>query len=197
MSDAGYVGEMNTHSFGSDFAAISFIVDQLVSRNAHVTWAKVVSVTGGGVGASPVVSVQPLANMLNGQGQPTPHGVLYGLPAVRWQGGASAIIMDPTPGDIGLVLFADRDMSSVKATKAQANPGSRRRFDMADGVYLGGILNTAPTQYIQMTPAGINIVAPSVGTTGNLSAGNGITCSFTTSTGQTVTVQDGIITNLY
>jgi hypothetical protein len=32
---------------------------------------------------------------------------------------------------------------------------------------------------------------------GNLSAGNGITCSFTTPTGQTVTVQDGIVTNLF
>jgi hypothetical protein len=32
---------------------------------------------------------------------------------------------------------------------------------------------------------------------GNLSAGNGITCMFTTLTGQTVTVQNGIITNLF
>lgn len=32
---------------------------------------------------------------------------------------------------------------------------------------------------------------------GNLSAGSGITCTFTTPTGQTVTVQNGIITNLY
>lgn len=32
---------------------------------------------------------------------------------------------------------------------------------------------------------------------GNLSAGNGITCSFTTVTGQTVTVQNGIVTNIF
>lgn len=32
---------------------------------------------------------------------------------------------------------------------------------------------------------------------GNLSAGNGITCTFTTLTGQTVTVQNGIVTNIF
>ncbi len=40
-------------------------------------------------------------------------------------------------------------------------------------------------------------VAPQTVTTGNLLAGNGASGSFTTPTGQTVTVQDGIITNIY
>jgi len=41
------------------------------------------------------------------------------------------------------------------------------------------------------------LVQGSLSTTGNLSAGNGITCSFTTLTGQVVTVQNGIVTNIY
>ena len=46
---------------------------------------------------------------------------------------------------------------------------------------------------------GANISGPNGNLTveGNLSAGNGITCSFTTPTGQVVTVTDGIVTNLY
>ena len=57
-------------------------------------------------------------------------------------------LIDPTQGDIGLAIFADRDISSVRANRAQANPGSYRRFDMADGVYIGGILNGMPTQTV-------------------------------------------------
>ena len=49
---------------------------------------------------------------------------------------------------------------------------------------------------LTLTPSGVNIDG-SLATTGNLSAGNGITCSFTTLTGQVVTVQNGIVTNLY
>src|ERR1700730_14670284 len=42
--------------------------------------------------------------------------------------------------------------------KAQANPGSLRKFDLSDGVYVGGILNGTPTQYVESTATGINIV---------------------------------------
>ena len=205
-SDAGYSGEMNVHTWGDDFNALEFIIDQLVSQNAHVTWGKVVGLIGGAgaVAAAGTVNVQPLANMLNGQGQPTPHGVLYGLPYYRMQGGTFALIADPAENDIGLVLFADRDMSSVKATKAQANPGSRRRFDMADGVFIGGILNALPVQYFQIIGQVLNIVfgsqinlnAPTVATSAIFEAGNGASGTFTTADSKTVTVSHGIITSI-
>ncbi len=44
--------------------------------------------------------------------------------------------------------------------------------------------------------ASVTIDAPVVETTRNLAAGNGATGSFTTPTGQVVTVQDGIVTNI-
>jgi hypothetical protein len=48
----------------------------------------------------------------------------------------------------------------VKATQAQANPGSGRVFDMADGLYFGGFLNGTPTQYVAFSSAGIDMVSP-------------------------------------
>jgi hypothetical protein len=53
---------------------------------------------------------------------------------------------------------ADRDISTVKSTKAAALPGSRRQFDIADGVYAGGCLNVAPEQYLIFTDAGVRLV---------------------------------------
>jgi len=68
--------------------------------------------------------------------------------------------LDPKVGDIGIALFADRDISTVTATKKQATPGSRRKFDMADGLYIGGVLNGVPVQWIEFSEAGINITSP-------------------------------------
>jgi hypothetical protein len=122
---------------------------------------KVLSVTNDG-GVAPVgfVSLQPMVNQLDGYGNAMPHGEIFNVPYFRLQGGANAIILDPQVGDIGWAGFADRDISSVKATKAQANPGSRRKFSMADAVYMGGILNGTPSQYVAFSSSGISIVSP-------------------------------------
>jgi phage baseplate assembly protein gpV len=76
------------------------------------------------------------------------------------QGGTSAVILDPQAGDIGVAVFASRDISKVKSTKAQANPGSYRQYDFADGMYLGGMLNGVPLQYIRFGSTGIELVSP-------------------------------------
>lgn len=128
---------------------------------ATSTLVQILSCTNSG-GLSPVgfVDVQPLVNQVDGNGVPVPHGVIHNLPYFRLQGGQNAVIIDPQPGDIGMAAFASRDISSVKANRAQANPGSARRFDMADGMYFGGLLNGAPTQYVQFSAAGITITSP-------------------------------------
>jgi hypothetical protein len=89
-----------------------------------------------------------------------PHGIVHSVPFIRIQGGANAIIIDPQVGDIGIAIFADRDTTGVEANKAQANPGSGRRFDMADAMYIGGLLNGVPSQYVQFNTSGITIVSP-------------------------------------
>lgn len=115
---------------------------------------------------SPVgtVNVLPLVNQIDGSIPPNsqPHITVYGLPYLRVQGGSNAVIIDPQPGDIGIAVFASRDISGVKATKAQANPGSQRSYDFADGIYMGGVLNGSPTRYIQFSGAGITINDPSI-----------------------------------
>jgi hypothetical protein len=64
-------------------------------------------------------------------------------------------------GDIGLAIFCHNDVSSAKKNKAPSNPGSRRRFDWADALYLGGFLGPTPTQFIRMDDSGITITAAS------------------------------------
>jgi len=145
------------------FNELSFIIRQWINKLQTATLVKVVSCTNEG-GLSPVgfVDVLPLVNQIDGQGNATPHATIFGLPYLRMQGGSNAVVMDPKPGDIGVAIFASRDISKVKSTQAQANPGSLRSYDFSDGMYLGGMLNGTPTQYIQFTDAGITIVSPTL-----------------------------------
>ena len=161
IENNGYRGAAGQQTSADDYTAQSFLIWQILRQISGAKLVRVVSVTNSG-GVSPVgfVDVQPLVNQLDGWNNAMPHGTVYHLPYFRLQGGANAVIIDPQVGDIGVAVIEDRDISSVKATKAQANPGSKRIFDIADGLYLGGFLNGTPTQYIQFSTAGVAIVSP-------------------------------------
>lgn len=161
MAEIGYLGNAGPTDNGSDFNANTFLVWSILARVRTMQPCKVLAVTNNG-GVAPVgfLTIQPLVNQLDGYGNATPHGPIYNVPYFRLQGGANAIIIDPQVGDIGFAGFADRDISSVKANKGQANPGSKRQFSMADAVYVGGILNGTPQQYMAFSSSGIDIVSP-------------------------------------
>jgi hypothetical protein len=162
MSDLdGYAGTQDATSANDEYGAATFVIRAILAARHHVDLCRVVAVaTAGGLTLAGTVDVQPLVNQLDADGNAVAHGIVNGLPYARMQGGVSAIIMDPAEGDIGLCLFADRDISSVVATSDLANPGSARRSSMSDGVYLGGLLNAIPTQYVMLDATGINIVSP-------------------------------------
>ncbi len=144
-----------------EFDRIAFTVQQALSKMQTATLVRVESCTNDGA-LSPVgfVDVTPLVNQLDSQGNPTPHVIVHNVPYLRMQGGANAIIMDPQKGDIGVCVFASRDISKIKATKKQGNPGSFRQYSFSDGMYLGGMLNGTPTQYVQFSAAGIKMHSP-------------------------------------
>lgn len=190
-----YLGQQEPGDSASEFNALRFLVKQMINGVWTATLVQIKAVHGGGLAVAGTVDVQPMVNQIDGYGNATAHGTIYGVPYVRLQGGANAIIIDPIVGDIGLAIFADHDISSVIASSDVANPGSLRRFSPSDALYIGGLLNAEPTQYIQFS-GGIVMGSPAVSTTGNLSVGSGATGSFSTPTGQVVTVVDGIITDI-
>ena len=114
----------------------------------------------GGVAPVGSVDVLPLVRQVTPDGDGVSHGTVYGLPYMRMQGGANAVILDPQVGDIGIAVFSSRDISAVKATKAEALPGSARTFDYADGLYIGGVLNGTPTQYVRFATDGVTVLSP-------------------------------------
>lgn len=167
MADNEFPGYQEPNTQATEYNATQFMAEQIASRISTATLVKVVKVTTtGAVAAVGQVDVQPLVKMQDANGKVLKHGNVHSLPYFRLQGGAGkAIIMDPKVGDIGVAIFADRDISSVKANKAEAAPGSFRRFDMADGMFLGCFLGEAPTCYIRFTDDNKIIASPDNGTT--------------------------------
>jgi len=150
------IGQYNVNSDTSEFNRISFLVRQVLALVRTATLVQVKAVSNHG-GVSPVgtVDVLPLVNLLDGVSISSPHGTVPGLPYGRIQGGRNAVICDPCVGDIGIAVFADRDISVVKKTFAQANPGTFRRNSMADGIYLMTcVSNVTPEQFVRFLTDG-------------------------------------------
>lgn len=161
MSSEGYVGTQGPESRANEFNAVEFVITQLLNKRNYTTLVQVMAVRSAGE-VAPVgfVDVQIMLNQIDAAGNSMPHGIVNNVPYFRLQGGANAVIIDPQVGDIGMATFADRDISSVKANRAISNPGSKRRADIADGLYTGGFLNAVPTQYVRFTDSGIEVVSP-------------------------------------
>jgi hypothetical protein len=164
-------GAWSPESFANEYMSLVFVISQMIAEGATCAWVQVVSCSNtGGAAAVGTVTVRPVVNQVTAAGTAVPPGEISNIPYLRLQGGSSAVIMDPSPNDFGLAIFAARDSSAALkaaigtglAAGAAVNPGSRRQYSWSDGVYIGGMLNAVPTQYVQMLAGGggVNIVTP-------------------------------------
>lgn len=185
MSDT-FLGTREPGDTGDLLTAIHFIARQVQEQAWTCTLVKVLAIHDGGLNPPGTVDVQPMVNLLNGLSQPTQHGTIFKIPYGRIQFGESAIVCDPAVGDVGLACFASHDISSVVKTGAVSNPGSRRRFDPSDGIYVISLIGKTPTTFVQFLPDGgiqitvpagkpLNLKADTVAVDGNLTVSGDIT----------------------
>jgi hypothetical protein len=150
------VGQANIFSDASEYNTLDFVIARATEKMQTVSIVQVKAVDTGKL----TVDVQVLVNLVTGANVSVPHGVISARPYYRAQGGTSGIILDPVVGDIGVMVFTSRDSSAVISAKGLANPGSARRFSWSDGIYLSGILNATPTQYLKFASGGITLHSP-------------------------------------
>lgn len=152
MSDtAGYPAWQDAFAANNHVNALAFMICQAMAEASHVALVVVKGVTANTTdGAPPLVNVQPMVHQVDQTGTALPHGVIHNIPTWRAQSGASAFICDPKEGDIGAVICSDRDISSALANQAPSNPGSFRRFDWSDALYIGGFGSVDPTTFVQV-----------------------------------------------
>ena len=197
---------MSNLPFNSPFAAQfdpdraqEFIIQSLIHstiNTAELVRVLAVTPTSDRVG---FVTVQPLIQDATTDDTVLAQSPIYNVPFLRIQGGVSAVIIDPAINDIGVAIFAQRDITTQKATLQQGPAATGRTYSTGDAIYMGGFLNAAATQYVQFLPgaAGINITSPgniALNAGGNISitAGGAIT---STSSGNTTVNAAAFIVN--
>ncbi|ELX9578567.1 phage baseplate protein [Escherichia coli] len=180
----------------NDAESLAFIFKKLLSGASFIELVVVNAIRGSAPNL--VVDVTPLVTQVDPTGAMIPNSVIYNVPVWRLQRGNSAVIMDPVVGDIGIIASCDRDNSIARANRKQSVPGSKRAHSKSDAIYLGGVLNNQPTQYVQFAdnainivspgnvnvncntanitaPGGVNVTTPLMHVTGNITAGGNIT----------------------
>lgn len=146
----------------NEYARQRAISEQLITRLRTSYVGLVVAVSqNGDIAGIGTVDVKPLVAQLDAAGAVIPHATIHGIPYMRLHGGSNAVILDPQVGDIGIVSVCDRDISSVRTNMGEAPPGSLRKHDMSDSVYIATILAAnPPKQYVAFQADGIDIVSP-------------------------------------
>lgn len=180
MSVTELQGTKTSYSGATQGNALMFLVESVIKNRVNTAIPVMVTAVDSGGSGVPAgrVTVRPLVNQRDGEGNSLPPTELFDLPYSRIQGGVAALVIDPVPGDIGLAIFAQQDSSNIgTGTTAPVNAGSFRYFDMADGFYIGGFLNQAPSVYLEMgqddtavihAPSKVRIESPLVEITGRL-----------------------------
>lgn len=180
-----------------------YVITQLIRKIKTVDLVKVLAVypTAGTVG---FVDVQALVQQQATNGVVIDNVPIYRLPYLRLQGGKSALIIDPAVDDLGVAMFAQRDITTAIATRAEGPAPTNRAYDAGDGLYLGGFLNQDATQWLRFFPTDgaelktlLLTIDAEVRTTGNVKVGTGISTTATDSTGSVLTFQDGILVNKF
>lgn len=139
----------------SEAEAAAYNFNRMLGQNFFIVLCKVVAIKGSAPNLT--VDVLPMITQVDPTGAMIENSTIFGCPVFRLQRGASAIILDPVPGDIGFLAVCDKDITIARSDRKASVPGSKRRHSMSDGFYMGGVMNAQPTEYLQMTGNGINI----------------------------------------
>ena len=162
MSAAGW---QQIQDLSTEYGALRFVILSMLMKMQTCTAVRVVAVSNNGEVAAPgTVDVRPLVQTAQADGTSIPHEIIYGVPYCRVQGGANAVILDPKVDDVGIVVFASRDLSGVKSDPSSphgAAPSSARAYDWADAIYLGAVMWGVPENYVRFPADGsIELVSP-------------------------------------
>lgn len=165
--DNAYQGAADPSAADTHYNTLLFLIHQELAKLRTSIPVKIVkapydkdgnTIEPGTAGPIGFIDVKPMVNQLDGQDNPIEHGTVYRLSYHRYQGANGAFISDPAVNDIGHMVINDRDTSVVRKTNDVANPGSRRKHDLADGIFYGSPQAGAPDQYFSWTTTGFRVL---------------------------------------
>lgn len=145
---------LDSETMVDSYQSFLFMVEQIVNKVNTAELVKVIAVDE----AKKEIDVIPIVAKPDSEGQRIEPAPIYGIKYIEWQYGTNAIIATPVVNDIGLLVVCTKDVSSIESGLV----GSYRRYNLADGIYFGGLcgFNATPTQFIKFDENGIEVTSP-------------------------------------
>lgn len=136
------------------YQSLLFLINSVVNNINTAELVRVIAVDE----EKKQIDVIPIVAKPDSEGQKIEPSPIYGIKYIEWQYGTNAIIATPVINDIGLMVVCTKDVSSIESGLV----GSYRRYNLADGIYFGGLcgFNQTPTQFIKFDENGIEITSP-------------------------------------
>ena len=139
--------------------------------------------------------------------------ILVRCPIFVLSGGVANLTMPIAKGDTCLLLFCDRELDTwYSSGNTDKPPANGRLHDLGDAVALVGIhslanpianfntfhikIDNVTGKILLIADGGIDLISSNVNASANLSSGTGFSGSFSTGSGQVVTVANGIVINV-
>ncbi|MGL4897462.1 MAG: Gp138 family membrane-puncturing spike protein [Cetobacterium sp.] len=89
------------------------------------------------------IDVRPLNKEVNADGTLEDPPVIFNVPVMQITGNNNLIFIELKQGDIGLVGFCHRDISSMVKQKKSNKPPTKRMFSLSDGIWIGGLFKSS------------------------------------------------------
>jgi hypothetical protein len=137
----------------NDVAFINYAINRVLLDVCTTFPAKITAIDGLRATVNPIINTVGV-----NQQSPLPL-TIANVPIVQLAGGNAGVIIEYQVGDVVTCYAIQRDISSIKNNWTQANPASQRKFSYSDIVIWGLVSNAAPSTYVKITNAGIEIVS--------------------------------------
>ncbi len=145
-------GVANYEDLTSEYNALNFI-KSTVNTCYAVTVTKVDA-------DNQKVTVKPLIAQIDADNNKIELSEIFEIPYFRYSAGRTAVKLDPVAGDIGVLIIFKSDSNNIKTgDNSQILPNTFLNYPLYSGIYIGGMLNNDPENYIEIKDDSITINA--------------------------------------
>ncbi len=150
-------GIANYEDLTTEYNALNFIITSIIKSTVNTCYAVTVTKVDTD---NQKVTVKPLIAQIDADNNKIELPEIFEIPYFRYSAGRTAVKLDPVAGDIGVLIIFKSDSNNIKTgDNSQILPSSFLNYPMYSGIYIGGMLNNDPENYIEIKGDDITINA--------------------------------------
>ncbi|WP_242349264.1 hypothetical protein [Mucispirillum schaedleri] len=150
-------GVANYEDLTSEYNALNFIITSIIKSTVNTCYAVTVTKVDAD---NQKVTVKPLIVQIDADNNKIELSEIFEIPYFRYSAGRTAVKLDPVAGDIGVLIIFKSDSNNIKTgDNSQILPNTFLNYPLYSGIYIGGMLNNDPENYIEIKDDSITINA--------------------------------------